>query len=129
MATNVTNATQTFSVKATGADGLKITVTPKTFTLAPGAEQNLAILIDGTDTADGWHFGQVTLKAKKSGVAAVLPVAAKRGQGSVTLTHTCDPTELDRGEVGPVQRHRHEQLGGVPAQRDQRDGPEEGHHR
>lgn len=98
-ATNVTNATQSFSVKAAGQDGLKISVTPKTFTLAPGATQNLTIVVDGTDATDGWHFGQITLKAKKSKVPAVLPVAAKRGAGGITLTHICDPTELDRREV------------------------------
>ena len=103
IARNSTSGTHTYNAKASGASGLKVTVAPKTFTLAPGATQELTIVIDGTNTADGsFSFGQITIKAS-GGVATVLPVVAKRGPSSIGLTHMCDPTALERRQVAQCE--------------------------
>jgi subtilisin family serine protease len=94
--TNVTNKTQTFSVKATGQDGLRITVSPSSFALRAGASTTLTVLLDGTSTADGAHQGQITL-TPRSGVPAVLPVEVVTGDAVVTLGQTCSPTTLRTG--------------------------------
>jgi len=94
--TNVTGRTQQFSVSATGEDGLTLSVTPSSFTLRAGASKTLAILVDGTATADGWHQGQITLKQGRT-VAAALPVAVNTGDAAVTLAQTCDPTTIKVG--------------------------------
>ena len=95
--------TQTFTAKATGDNGLKVTVTPKSFTLAPGASQVLTVVIDGTNTANGaYNFGQITIKGGGS-VATVLPVVARRAPSTITLTHMCDPTDLERRQVAQCE--------------------------
>lgn len=94
-AKNVTGRTQSFTVRTTAADGLKITVTPQRFTLKPGKSQKLTILLDGTATTEGWHSGQITLKTSGSS-NAVLPVAVKTGAAEVTLDQSCTPTEITR---------------------------------
>ena len=102
-ARNSTNATQTFTAKATGDNGLKVTVTPKSFTLAPGASQVLTVVIDGTNTANGaYNFGQITIKGGGS-VATVLPVVARRAPSTITLTHMCDPTDLEPRQVAQCE--------------------------
>lgn len=95
-AKNVSGATQTFKVTATGADGLKIVVSPSTFTLAANARQKLSVLVDGTATAAGWHTGQITVKPTR-GNAAVLPVAVNTGDAAITLAQTCAPVSIAIG--------------------------------
>ncbi|WP_426595318.1 S8 family serine peptidase [Cellulomonas sp. McL0617] len=97
-AMNVSGATQTFTVTATGADGLKIVVSPSTFTLAANAKQKLSVLVDGTATALGWHTGQITVKPTK-GIPAVLPVAVNTGDAAITLAQTCAPTTIAVGAL------------------------------
>jgi len=95
-AKNVSGATQTFKVTATGADGLQITVSPSTFTLGQNAKQKLTILVDGTATTAGWHTGQITITPTR-GNAAVLPVAVNTGDAGITLAQSCAPTTIARG--------------------------------
>lgn len=97
-AQNVSGSTQTFTAKATATDGLSLTVSPSTFTLAPNAKQKLTVLIDGTATSLGWHTGQITLKPTKGNVA-VLPVAVKSGAAAITIGQTCDPTTIGVGST------------------------------
>ena len=65
-------------------------MSPKSFTLAPNAKQKLKITIDGTDLADNaTAFAQITLKPRGSATAAVLPVAAHRTPGKISLSQSC----------------------------------------
>lgn len=96
--TNVSGATQTFTVSAKGADGLRITVSPSTFSLAAGKSRDVRIILDGLNAEDGWHQGQITIKPAKSGLSAVVvPVAANVGEAQVSLTQTCNPTTIAKG--------------------------------
>ncbi len=96
--TNVSGATQTFSVSAKGADGLRITVAPAKFSLEAGKSKDITIILDGLNAEDGWHQGQITIKPGKSGLnAVVLPVAANVGEAQVSLTQSCDPTTIAKG--------------------------------
>ncbi|MEZ0448663.1 S8 family serine peptidase [Cellulomonas sp. ICMP 17802] len=96
VAKNVSGATQTYRVTATGADGLKIVVSPSTFTLRQNDKQKLTVLVDGTATTAGWHSGQITVKPTR-GNAAVLPVVVNTGDAAITLAQTCDPTAIRIG--------------------------------
>lgn len=83
---NPTAAAQSFtaSVAATNGGALSGSVTPATFTVAPGATQSLAITIDvGTTVVDTWSFGEVAL-APASGDALSLPVAVRKSDGGAT---------------------------------------------
>ncbi len=95
--TNVSGAKQNVQISAQAPAGARITVSPSTFRLNPGASQEFEITIDGTALADGFHFGQITLDVKGQATDAVMPVAFNKTQGGVTLDHVCDPTELPRG--------------------------------
>ena len=96
--TNVSGATQTFSVSAKGADGLRITVAPSKFSLEAGKSKDITIILDGLNAEDGWHQGQITIKPGKSGLnPVVLPVAADVGEAQVSLTQSCDPTTIAKG--------------------------------
>ncbi|QIG39323.1 S8 family serine peptidase [Microbacterium sp. 4R-513] len=96
--TNVSGGTQSFSVKATGADGLRITVSPSKFTLAAGKSKSITVILDGLNAEDGWHEGQITITPTK-GNKVVLPVAANVGEAQVSLSQTCDPTTIQRGKT------------------------------
>jgi hypothetical protein len=99
-AQNVSGRTQTFDVGSTTADGLEITVSPSTFTLAPNAKQKLKIIIDGTATSDGFHFASLTVRPRDSAsIDAVLPVVVNRQPGLVPLTQSCDPISLLRNGI------------------------------
>lgn len=96
--TNVSGRTQTFSVTATGEAGLRITVAPTKFTLAPGASRDLTVILDGLNAVDGWHEGQITITPSGTGQSTVaLPVAANVGDAEVTLSQSCAPTSIARG--------------------------------
>lgn len=92
---NVSGKTQQFTVKATGADGLRISVFPSSFTLPAGKSKDLKIVLDALDAAEGWHEGQITI-SPRSGVKVVLPVAANVGEAEISFTQTCDPTTIER---------------------------------
>ena len=96
--TNVSGRAQQFRVSAVDPSGTTIKVTPSRFFLGIGQRQTLTIEIDAIEAADGWYFGQININALRSGVQdAVLPVAFNKTQGSVTLTHTCDQSDVARG--------------------------------
>ncbi|MFH8251437.1 S8 family serine peptidase [Microbacterium sp. B2969] len=98
--TNVSGASQTFTVKTKSETGLKIAVLPSTFTLAAGKSKDLTIILDGISAPDGWLEGQITITPKKSGLSAVvLPVAADIGEAQVSLTQSCDPTTILKGKT------------------------------
>ncbi|MDN3494799.1 S8 family serine peptidase [Planococcus sp. APC 4015] len=94
--TNVSGKTQQFSVKATSEAGVRITVVPSTFSLAPGKSRDLQIVIDALQAQEGWHEGQITI-TPRSGNKVVMPVAANVGEAEVTFSQTCDPTTIRRG--------------------------------
>jgi hypothetical protein len=96
---NVSGVMQHFSVNAKAPAGASIKVTPSKFNLNAGASQTIQITIDGTNLADGFYFGQITLKANRSAVNAVLPVVFNKEPGVVELQHSCDPTTLSQGNV------------------------------
>lgn len=96
--TNVSGSSQTFSVKATGADGLRITVSPSKFTLPAGKSKDITVILDGLNAEDGWHDGQITITPTK-GNKVVLPVAANVGEAQVSLSQSCDPTTILRGKT------------------------------
>jgi subtilisin family serine protease len=95
--TNVSTRTQTFTASGTVAGGVRATVVPAVFALAPGASKTLTVIIDGLDAADGWHEGQVTIKASRSGtIPVVLPVAVDVGDAQIALAQSCEPSEIKR---------------------------------
>lgn len=93
--TNVSGKTQSFSVKATSASGLRITVVPSSFTLPAGKSKNLTVILDALGATDGWREGQITI-TPRAGNKVVVPVAANVGEAEVSLTQTCDPTTIKR---------------------------------
>ena len=95
--TNVSSRSQTFTAKGTVAGGVRATVVPAVFALAPGASKTVTVIIDGLDAADGWHEGQITIKASRSGtIPVVLPVAVDVGDAQIALAQSCEPTEIKR---------------------------------
>ena len=97
--TNVSGRYQTFKVRTTDPNGVDISVSPSRFSLAPGASRTLTIRITAGGVPDGWYFGQITIDPQRKGAnSAVIPVAFDRAQGKVTLSHTCDSTDLSRNE-------------------------------
>ena len=98
-ATNVSGQQQTFDATSSAGSGLRIRVTPSTFTLKAGATQKLTVLLDGIDAKGAQAFGQVTLRPRTaSATPVVLPVEAVIGQAQVTLAHACN-----RGSLAPNQ--------------------------
>jgi subtilisin family serine protease len=93
-AKNVTNRTQSYRVQTTAPSGASITVSPSSFSVAPGATVKLDITIKSS-ASSGQFFGQVKLVPTRSGVPTLhLPVAYIATQGDVSLTQTCDKTEV-----------------------------------
>ena len=97
--TNTTTRAQPFKATATGSNGLKVSVSPSSFSVPAGGSRTIAITLDGTAAADGWAFGQVTLTSTaKRTPGIVLPVTARVADSVVPMTHTCEPTDLARTE-------------------------------
>ncbi|MCU1416266.1 MAG: serine protease, partial [Schumannella sp.] len=98
--TNVTNKTQTFTVKSSMAGGTHATVSPAIFSLAPGKSRTVKVVLSGIDAADGWHEGQLTFTATRSGtIPVVVPVAVNVGEAQISLAQSCTPTEIKRGST------------------------------
>ena len=95
-AKNVSGNTQSYKVSVAADAGLRIKVTPSTFTLRPGATKKLSVVLDATKADVGdTDYGQITIKPEgHTSVPVVMPVEAVVGQGGVTLSHTCDPTTV-----------------------------------
>ena len=97
--TNTTTRDQPFRATATGTNGLKVSVSPSSFSVPAGGTRTIAITLDGTAAPDGWTFGQVTLTSTaKRTPGIVLPVTARVADSAVPMTHTCEPTDLARNE-------------------------------
>jgi Fibronectin type-III domain len=96
VATNVTNETLRYNASGTAPTGATISVSPKNFTVAPGASVTLTITISGPGLSTGQYFGQIDLDRRNSDVDLHLPVAFFRTQGDVTLDQTCAPTTIVR---------------------------------
>jgi hypothetical protein len=95
VATNTSGMTQVFTTSATTDVGT-IKVTPKSFSLAPGASRTLTIEINAP-VADGvQHYGQVLITPSISSPLH-LPVAFIPTQGDVTLTQDCAPANISLG--------------------------------
>lgn len=97
--TNTTTRDQPFKASATGAKGLKVSVSPSSFSVPAGGTRTITITIDGTAAPDGWAFGQVTLTStNRKAPSLVLPVTARVADSVVPMTHTCEPTDLARNQ-------------------------------
>jgi len=94
VAENVAGRTLHYQVTTEAPDGAEITVTPSSFTLAPGARIRLRIRISAPTLAVGQYFGQINLDNQGRGRDLHLPVAFNRTQGDVTLTQTCEPSSI-----------------------------------
>jgi hypothetical protein len=92
-ATNVTNKTQSYKVQTTSPKGGSITVSPSSFTVAPGKSVKLSITIKSS-APEAQYFGQVRLVPQKGGLPTLhLPVAFITKQGDVKVAQTCDRTD------------------------------------
>ncbi len=96
---NVTGRAQPFKAKAVGSNGLKITVSPSSFSVKPGGTQQITVTLDGTEAPRGWTFGTITLTPTNGrGPSVSVPVSANVADAAVPMTHTCAPTDLARNE-------------------------------
>jgi subtilisin family serine protease len=95
VAKNVTRSTLRYRVTTEAPAGAEITVTPSSFTLAPGARIRLRIRISAPSAAVGQYFGRINLDNRGGGGRDLhLPVAFFRTQGDVTLNQTCEPAAI-----------------------------------
>jgi subtilisin family serine protease len=79
--TSSLGSSATWSVSTVKPRGMGLTVTPSSFTLAPGASQKLTITADVSKMGVGqWLEGEVRLSAGSAAPAAHLPVAVFVGQ-------------------------------------------------
>ncbi|MBB5869840.1 subtilisin family serine protease [Allocatelliglobosispora scoriae] len=93
-AKNVTTKSQTYKVTTTAPANSKITVSPTSFTLAPGASVALKITVSSTATT-GQYFGEIKLTPSRAGLPKLhLPVAFVPKQGSVSLAQDCAPASV-----------------------------------
>ncbi len=92
--TNVTGRRVRWDTSAWTPSETTITITPRRFTLEPGASIDLEITLESTLTS-GQHFAEIKLVPNRAGVAwQHLPVAFAPKAGEVTLIQTCDPTQI-----------------------------------
>jgi hypothetical protein len=94
-AKNVTNQSQTYRVQTTAPAGASITVTPSVFTVGAGQSVQLTVTIR-SNAPTAQYFGQIRLVPNRSSLPTLhLPVAFITRQGSVTVSQTCDPTDIN----------------------------------
>jgi subtilisin family serine protease len=94
VAENVSGRTLTYRVTTQAPAGTEITVTPSSFTVAPGARIRLRIRISAPTAAVGQYFGMINLDNQGGGRDLHLPVAFVRTQGEVSLSQTCEPSSI-----------------------------------
>jgi subtilisin family serine protease len=95
VAENVTRSRLHYVVTTQAPAGAEITVTPSSFTLAPGARIRLRIRISAPNAPVGQQFfGRINLNNQGRGRDLHLPVAFVHTQGEVSLTQTCEPTSI-----------------------------------
>lgn len=98
--TNVSGATQTFTAKASVADGVSVIVAPAIFSLAAGKSRTVKVILSGIDAAEGWHQGQLTFSgSRRAATPVVLPIAVNVGEAQISLAQSCTPTEIARGKT------------------------------
>jgi subtilisin family serine protease len=91
---SVAATAQSYTAAFTGASGLNVTVSPSTFSLAPGATQVLTFNVDVSSApANAWIFGRVTL-TPSGGEALGMPVAIKPQAAPTTPTIAVSPAAL-----------------------------------
>ena len=95
--TNVTDRAQTFRVSDEATGGLRVTVFPSRFTIAPGSSKRLSVIIDGLEATEGWQQGEITLTPTRGGSDVVIPLAANVREAEVSLGQSCEPAEIRRG--------------------------------
>jgi uncharacterized repeat protein (TIGR01451 family) len=105
--TNRSDADVTFNATGEAQDGMVVTVTPASFTLAPGASQTISVMADTTLADPGWNFGEVVLTpvASRGGgmalpeqhltIAALFTTATAPG----VFTKSVDKSEASNGET------------------------------
>ena len=100
VAVNSSGRTQTYTAATTSPANSSITVSPTSFTLAPGKAIRLTITISSSSGSSVQRFGQVQITAvtgvgtNRAVTRVHLPVAFIRTQGDVKLTQTCSPTRV-----------------------------------
>jgi hypothetical protein len=92
---NVSGRRQRFTVSTSAPSGASITVTPRTFTLNPGATTTLNVTIEAP-VPGAQQFGQIDIDAAR-GPDMHLPVAYVPQQADVTLSQACAPNPIQRG--------------------------------
>lgn len=98
--TNVTGATQTFTVRSKMGGGTQAIVSPAVFSLQPGKSRTVTIVLSGIDAADGWHEGQLTFTpTRKNATPVVVPIAVNVGEAQISLAQSCTPAEIKRGST------------------------------
>ena len=100
---NQTNQDQPFTVQTTAPEGVSISVNPAVGSVPTGGSTELTITIAAPSLPDGMYFGEVRVDFRKGGVDAVLPVAFNKAESPVALSHTCDPTEIERGDAAACE--------------------------
>ena len=93
--TNVTNSRQLVRTWAKTQAGTKITVSPRRFVIAPGAQRTVTITISSTAEVGVQQFGQLVFGTRTANLT--LPVALIPQQGAVAATQSCD---AQQGRVG-----------------------------
>lgn len=97
-AVNVTAKPLTFRASGSSNGSLTVTVKPAVFTVQPGQVVDLRITLDMTAAPiGGFSFGRIDLVEQGGTRRLHVPVAAQRGQGSVSLASSCTPSSIGVG--------------------------------
>jgi hypothetical protein len=98
--TNVSDQTMLYVTSATAPDGTTIKVTPRFVVVRAGKTANFNVKITAAVGATPQqYFGQVELEPLFSTAPIQhLPVAFVAKQGGVSLTQSCDPTSVAKGD-------------------------------
>jgi subtilisin family serine protease len=87
---SVSTTARTYHAQVTSPSDLKVTVSPKSFTLGRNASKTLNITVDGSDVPLGeTRFAKITFKSGNR--TFTFPVTIVRGQGPVAVDKTCAP--------------------------------------
>ena len=95
--TNEIGKTKTWKIKVKAPKDLKISV-PKKLKVPKNGEATLDITIDARRVPEG-EIRMATLILDGPGADLHIPIAIKRQQAAVTLSKSCDPTELKQFET------------------------------
>ena len=134
--TSTHSSIATWSTKTTGPRGVRLSVSPSKFTLAPGASQAITVTADVADAPVGqWSFGELTLTTKNvpaarlpiaifpGGAAQPVNIATTSPTGTHTETVTADleiqrfssvVSGLAKGQVIQRQLEQDPTSGGIP---------------